>query len=205
MRGEGLGYNNLGDDGSSPDRAALADGAAWQDDGPSSYPAVLRNRDASAKLRPLAALSLLGIRRQGSREDAHVGANDAVVANINPADVVDGAVPPDNDVVADIDVVAVIACKGRLDGNVPANVTGTGNGGGLAGRHPYGTTGLQNLEEEAGSLIGRDAVRWRRRRVVEAPTGNGAALALQTQLFVERIVMPAREHLLLLPSFLSIV
>ena len=51
----------------------------------------------------MTALPLLGINGERRREDADIGADDTVVADFDLADVVDGAVTSDDNVVANLD------------------------------------------------------------------------------------------------------
>ena len=107
--------------------AALADSASRQDNGTSADPAILLNRDRSSQLRTLPALSLLRIDRERAGKNADVRSNHTVVPDLNLACVVDGTVSADYDLIANRDVISVIAGEGSLDSNVPTNPSNIGD------------------------------------------------------------------------------
>lgn len=112
---------------SSTNSAAFADCPAWENGGTAANPAVLLNYNGPAILRSLPALALFRVNGQACCVDAHVWSNDTVVANLHLADVIDGAVASNNDMVSDDDVVAVVTSEWCLDGDMPAHPSNIGD------------------------------------------------------------------------------
>lgn len=143
-------------------------------------------------------MTLLWIDGQPRGKYADIWTNYAVIANVDLAYVIDGTVAPDHNVVADGDVITVITNERCFDGNMSANATNVGNGGSFGGRNSNRVAGLQDFEEQASALIGRYAVGRGTSKVVESPASGRAAFTLQAKLFVKRIIVSPRQHLLLL-------
>ena len=106
------------DHGSGTNSAAFADCPARENGGTAANPAVLLNYNGPAILRSLSTLALLWVNGQACGVDADVWSYDTVVANLDFADVIDGTVASNNDMVSNDDVVAVVTSKWCLDGNM---------------------------------------------------------------------------------------
>ena len=81
------------------------------------------------------------------RQERHVGADDAVLADLDRARVADGAVAADVDAVVDLEVVAVVAVEGGLDVDVFAQEALQG-----FGRAGVGIAALADVPEHAHEL-----------------------------------------------------
>lgn len=132
--------------------------------------------------------------------DADIRANNAVVSNLNFADIVDGTVSPNDNMVPDGDVVTVITVKGSLHGHMSSNTPNICHGRCLARRDTNGLSWLENVKEQASSFLWRHAMCRGSGEVIKLPASRSATLALQTELFVKGIEMSSRKHLLLLGS-----
>lgn len=125
----------LGNNRSGSYGASLANGPARQDDGTATNPAILLYDNRSAKLRALSSLTFLRVNGKGGSEDADVGTEDTVVSDLDLADIVDGTISSNDDVVADRNVIAIITHKGGFNGNMATDPSNICNRRRLSGRH----------------------------------------------------------------------
>lgn len=146
------------------------------------------------------ALAATRIDRVGSANKLDVGAEDASVANGNCAGVGDATISADKDVVADVDVVAVVAMEGCLDDDILTNTTNRHNtrlrGVAVRGRFERGTA-CHDVSETALALLGTRSVR-RVGGIVEAPDRSHTILAVLGQGWTEGVVVVPFEHLVAL-------
>lgn len=189
----------LGNNRSGADCAALADRAAGKDYRTASNPAIRFNNDWFAELWALAAHPPLRIDGKRRRVNTNVGPNVAVVSNLDLASVRDGAIPSNDHVLPDSDIVPIVADKWRLHHHVFPHAANIGDLRHQIWRHLNRVSGIQDLTEEPRSLQRRYSV-GRVHRVVEPPASRIAPLPLQHELLVERVKVPAGQHFLLLSS-----
>lgn len=173
---------------SSTHGAALAHADTGQDGDIASDPAILLDDNVAAQ--SLAAAALTTSRVDGIRgaHELDVGAEDASIADGDGAGVGDAAVGADQHVVADVDVVTVVAVERRFDGDVLAHAALRDNGrlridATLDDRFG-GRTACHDLTEAALALIRTGPVR-RVGGIVETPDGGHAVLAILSECWTE--------------------
>lgn len=134
-----------------------------------------------------------GIRRHRSRVEAHIGPDNDVVPDGDFAGVYDGAVLANDRVLADLDVVPVVAGKRSLYHYVFADAACVCDGRGLSWGKLDGIFGMEDFPEQARTLTGRDTV-VRVRAVVEPPARGAASLSFKHQFLLEGIKRSPGEH-----------
>jgi hypothetical protein len=145
-------------------------------------------------------LTFLRVGGKGGTEDADVWANDTVIPNFDLTNIVDRAVASNDNVIADGNVVPIVTDKGRFYNTMAADPSNVCNRRRNGGRHTHGIARLQDFQEQARSLFRRNAIRRRRREIVEPPTGGSTSLSFETELLIEWIIGSSGKHLLLLGS-----
>lgn len=138
-----------GNDGTGAYRGAFADLETGQDNHVATDPHILFDRDGLSLLEALAPHSLGRVRVESGGEEADVGPNVGVVANLDGAGVDDGAVASDEDVLSYGDVVAIVAGEGRLNHDVVPDPAHVDNRGLLGRRQVDGFLGHQDLAEQS--------------------------------------------------------
>ena len=177
----------------------LANPHSRQDNHICRNPHIVLNHNRLAVLRALVAVAHPWAGAARARVDAHIGADNHVIPDAHLADIIDQTVPPNRDIAPDADVVPVVAVEGRLDGGVVADAACVGDGRDQGWAELNALARVQDVAEQAGTLRRRDA-QVGVGRVVEAPAGGVAALALEDELLVEGVVGAAVEHLVLLAA-----
>lgn len=107
----------------SSDGTALPNANTGQNGDIAANPAVFLNDNVSTQSLTTAALPASRINRIGGTNELHVWAKDAPVSNSNGAGIRDAAVRTNQNVVADVDIVAVIAMEWRFNGAILTNAT----------------------------------------------------------------------------------
>lgn len=159
-------------------------------------PHVILNHHRLPILRPAVARPPPRIGAARPRVNTHIRADNDIAPDPDLADVVDQAVSANRDIVPNLNVVPVVAVEGRLDSRVVAHPTRVRDGGHESGRKVHAFARMENVSEQAGALGWGDA-NVGVGRVVEAPAGRVAALALEDELLVKGVVLSAVEHLFL--------
>ena len=106
---------------SSSNSTALADAYTSQNGDIASDPAILFNHDVAAQGLTTTTLTTSRIDGVGSTHELDVGAEDAPISNRDGAGIRDTAVGANQNIVADIDVVAIVAVEWCLDSAILAN------------------------------------------------------------------------------------
>ncbi len=187
------------DNTSGSDGRALADPNTIQDDRVGAYPYIVFNHDRTALLRAGIPTPTARIGAAGACINADVGADNDIVANAHLASIVDETVARDQDVAAQVDVVAVIAVERRLYCRVVTNAARVSDRRGLRRRQLHTFPWLEDLAEHPGPLNNRNS-RGRVGQVVELPARQIAPLALQYELPVKGIIGSSDQHLIPLDS-----
>ena len=170
------------------------------DDSPGPDPAIILDDDGPAQRGASTAGALARVDRVGGADEFDPRTEYAAVADLDGAAVRETTVRPDEDVISDLNVVAVVTVEGRLDYHTLAAFA-HGLGHRLRADLPVGErrlrTGLkaQDLSEEANAFLGAGAV-GRIGRVVEAPIGCYASLAILDKCWGVGKVIVAGQHFL---------
>lgn len=144
----------LGDDGARAYRASLANRAARQNHRARPDKAIRLDCNRLPDLRARTAHPPLRVERDRRRVDADIRPDEAIVANFDLARVLDRAVPSNNHILPDADIIPVVAGKRRLDHDIVAKAAHGRNGRGDARGDLYRITRLQDLPEQPGPLQG---------------------------------------------------
>jgi len=104
---------------------SFADGAVWEDDRVATNEDVVFNYDCAARERALASLSRCSVNARCVAVEFDVRANDDAVANDDLAWILHVAACAYDGVVAEADVVAIVAVEWRLDESAVAYLSGT--------------------------------------------------------------------------------
>ena len=187
------------DNASGGDGRALTNPNTIQDNRVGADPYIVFDHDRTALLRAGIPTPAARIGAAGARVNADVGADDDIVANAHFASIVDEAVARDEDVAAQVDIVAVIAVERRLYCRVVANAARVGDRSGLRRRQLHAFSWLEDLAEHPGTLNDRNSS-GRVGEVVELPARQVAPLALQNELPIEGIVGSSDQHFIPLDS-----
>ena len=174
---------------------------ARKDRDPSADPAVLLNDNIPAQRRTFAAHPPPRVDRVGGTHELDVRTQDAPCANRHRTGIRDAAVGPDKDVIANRDVVSVVAVEGGFDDDAftaAAQREGVVQDGcrfAVGQRRFRVRSQIEDLAEEAGSLFLAGTVGWVR-RIVEPPDGLDAFLAVLVESGGHREVIHALQHFL---------
>ena len=162
-------------------------------------PNIILDNHRLAILRPAVARPPSRIRTTRPSIDAHIRADNNIIPDANLTDIVDETVPANRHIVANLDVVPVVAGKRRLDDGIVANPACMRNRRHDGRREVDAFTRVEDVPKEPGAFGGGDA-NVGIGRVVESPACGVAPLPLEDKLLVEGVVGPSVEHLFLLTT-----
>ena len=144
---DGIGRDVAGYHRAGSDHGSVAHGDARQDGGAPADPHAVADGDG---LGPLdAGVAGLGLQWMAGGVDAHVRADEYMVAETDHGFVQDGEVEVGEETVADLDVAAVVTAEGRVDVYVPAATSQDGAQQGLAPRLVLGRHGVEKMDAPA--------------------------------------------------------
>ena len=105
------------------DCATLTNGPTWQDSNSATDPAVWIDGDLPSQIGAFGAEPSFGINRERRSVDIDIGSNVAPITNLDLAGIENRAVLSNGDILADADIVTVIAVEGGFNNDVVAHST----------------------------------------------------------------------------------
>lgn len=109
------------------DCATLANGPPRQDSNSATDPAVWIDGDLSSQIGASGAESSFRINRERRSVDINIGSNVAPITNLDLASIENRTVLSNGDILADADIVTVIAVEGGFNNDIVADSTDWGD------------------------------------------------------------------------------